>query len=390
MKILIVTHTSNDIFIYNFLKWLTWSRPDWDVEVFEFYSNVKQSYDVKQFAAVTTVPLSTNKLLRFQLPKFFSPFYIYYHLKRFLNNKYYDIIQCHWIIAPVVISSFMKHYCDRLYLTFWGGELNRTKSNFCRIFHSKQLYLLYLNRLLKVSDGIINSDLWNKSILEKYPFLKNKLYVAEFGSTPLEALYELMGKETKAESKKKMGIENNKLTVLIGYSGKQLHQHIPIIIELAKNVRLKKQIHLMVPMTRDASHKYINEVKRQLDESGYSYTLLSGSFLSDEDVARLRNATDITLQLSIFDGYSRSIVECLCAKSYLIYGEWLECYKDSLEKDEFYAESAISINDAIIKLETIVNSFNLIAKKLEINHEKGKGRNLWSVCIKDWVAIYSK
>jgi len=389
MKILIVTHTSNDIFIFNFIKWMKTYQPSWDVDVFEFYSNNKQTFDSSQYADVTAVPLSTNKLLRFQLPKLFSPFYVRHYLKKYLKGKHYDIIQCHWIIAPIVISSFMKDYCDRLFVTFWGGELNNTKSKFCRILHSKKLYFYYLTRFLKASDGIINSELWGKSCLNQFPFMKNKLYVGAFGSTPLEELYNLMDKETKSESKRKLGIPEHKITVLIGYSGKQLHQHIPIIQELSKNSGLKDTIHLLAPMTRDASQPYIEEVKCELNNSGYTYTLLSGVFLKDEDVARLRNATEITLQLSEFDGYSRSIIECLCAKSLMIYGSWLDNYTERLENDGFYALPVDSISDAVKKLAYIVNSHGFDIVQLQQNHEMGKGKNLWKICIKDWIAIYS-
>lgn len=390
MKVLIVTHTSNDIFNYNFIRWLKLTEPEWEIDVFEFYSNTKQPFSCGEYANITTIPHSTNKIFRFQLPHFFSPLYIRYHLKKFLKGKRYNVIQCHWITSPMVVSSFMKDHCDKLFITFWGGEISNSNSDFCRIFHSKKLYLFFLTKLLKKSDGIIvgRSD-W-KTYLDYFPFMEGKLYAATLGSTPLEELYRLMELESKTESKIKLGIDDTKLTIIIGYSGKQLHQHIPVVRELSKSDRLKNIIHIIAPMTRDANIQYIENVRSELEKSGYSYTLLSGVFLSDLEIARLRNATDITLQLSEFDGYSRSIIECLCAMSLVIYGRWLDNYKEKLDGDGFYALPVSSIKEAVSILDSVVNDFESIRVNLRDNYNNGKGKYLWSVCIKDWVAIYTK
>ena len=387
MKILIVTHTSNDIFIYNFCKWLKIFEPGWEIDIFEFYSNPAQGFTNEYYDSVTTVPRSKNKFLRFQLPKFFSPFYIRHYLKEYISGKHYDIIQCHWIISPMVVSSFLHKYCDKLYVTFWGGELNNGSSNFVRIFHSKQIYMYCLGQLLNKCDGIINSKP-NSMLSRRYPFVKEKFFSAHFGSAPLESLYALMQSDSKQESKQKLGIEPQRISVMIGYSGKTLHQHIPIIEELKKNETLKSRIHLLAPMTRDANLIYKNRVEKALKESGFSHTLLFGKFMSDREMAQLRNATDVTMQLSDFDGYSRSIDECLCAKSLVIYGAWLNGYKERLASDGFYAREVSSIENAVKDLEHVVCHLSDYEDLLKLNSEHGKGKNLWSECIKDWIEIY--
>lgn len=389
MKILIVTHTSNDIFIYNFAKWIKYYQPNWEIDVFEYYTNNAQGFDLKFYNNVETVPVFQNKYLRFKFPQFFSPFYIRYHLKKYLNGKFYDIIQCHWITSPMIVSSFMKKHCHQLFVTFWGGEIDTTREKTTKLLHSKMLYLLFLKRLLKVSNGIIESKIENEKYCERFPFIRNKMFTAHFGSEPLEVLYKLMDEENKTMSKKILSIPERKTTIMIGYSGKKLHQHILIIKKLTKCTNLKQNVHLIVPMTRDVSPSYLEKVEKELKQSPFSYTLVSGHFLSNEEVARMRNATDIFLQFSIYDGYSRSIVECICAKVLVIYGSWLNRYKSLLEADGFYAIPVSTIDEGVIKLESIVTNFDSYQEELSNNSMNGKDKNIWSSCIKDWINIYS-
>lgn len=174
---------------------------------------------------------------------------------------------------------------------------------------------------------------------------------------------------------------------MIGYSGKSIHQHIPII-KTFSSVGMKKEfIHFLVPMTRGASSKYVQSVENMLQQSGYTYTLIKNCYLTDMDVARLRNATDITLQLSLFDGFSRSIIECLCARSILIYGNWLN-YSDRLKEEGFSGITVQSIEEGVEKVYDIVDDLENYQKMGGENSQNGKNKNLWSECIMDWVTIY--
>ena len=142
-------------------------------------------------------------------------------------------------------------------------------------------------------------------------------------------------------------------------------------------------------MTRGGAKAYITEVEKALSESGYTYTILHGKYLTDQEIARVRNATDITLQLSEFDAFSRSIVEFLCAESVLIYGDWLD-YTEYLESDKLIAYSASDIKEAIDILENISANISAYSEECAQNSINAKKRNLWSECIKDWINVYNK
>ena len=181
----------------------------------------------------------------------------------------------------------------------------------------------------------------------------------------------------------------DKLSVMIGYSGKVLHRHIPIVRELVQHPCLRERIHILAPMTRGSKEDYVEAVRQELENSGFSYTLISGRFLSDEDMARVRNATDIALQLSEWDGFSRSIVECLCAGSVLVYGKWLE-YGRLLSPAGLEGIEVDSIGSGVAALASIVDNMDAYKEMAVSNHENGRHQGLWSECIKDWVEAYKE
>lgn len=382
MKILLVVGGANDIFITNMTKWLKKSLPDSQIDIFSFYDTNKQ---VKNTYSDNIQYVNSN-VWHQKIPglrNLIAPYYGSYIFKKFLKDRHYDIIQCHWIIPQLVLTRDIHKHCNKLFATFWGGEL----CNF-KILNSNKTYKKNLDKFVQEIDYIINSKSFKSTIQNLYPQLTEKHIEGYLGSAAVEELYKLMEIEDKAMSKEIMSIEPNKKVILIGYSGKSLHQHIPIINELTTREDLKRELHLLAPMTRGANNKYCDDVQKALDNSGYSYTLLRNRFLMDEEVARLRNITDITLQFSTTDGFSRSIIECLCAKSVLIYGNWLN-YEPHLINNNFKAHSVSSIKEGIDKLTNIIRDFEQYKEEIEKNSVNGKSKHTWSACIKDWINAYT-
>lgn len=381
MKILLIVGSANDIFITNMTKWLKASMTDSTIDIFEFFPTTTQENNT-YFDDLG----SSNSDVWFAKVKGINslyPYYASYKLKRFLKGKHYDVIQCHWLTPPLVVTRNIHKHCNKLFATFWGGELDGG----LKLLFSERIYRKYLNSFITKIDYLISSNGFKSIVTKTYPKLATKHIEGHLGSAPLEELYNLMEHEDKLSSKEKLSINTNKKTLLIGYSGKSLHQHLPIIEALAQRDELKSKIHILAPMTRGGGKIYCDKVDSALQDSGYTYTLLRDRYLSDGDIARLRNATDITLQLSKFDGFSRSIVECLCAKSVLVYGNWLS-YKEHLINNGFIGHKVQTINEGIETVARIVDNIEQYKDEVENNSRNGKEKNLWSECIKDWVNAY--
>ena len=381
MKLLLIVGNANDIFITGMTKWLKRSMPNVEIDIFSFFLNDNQGtnsyYDNLEYANINVwhqkIPLLRNLV---------QPYYLSKELTIFLKDKYYDVIQCHWIMPSLVLTRNLKNHCNKLFVTFWGGELESLS-----ILCSKKIYKKHLTIFLEKVDYIINSKGFKNTLNLLWPQYAHKHIEGALGSSPLEALYELMECESKENSKIKLSIDINKVVVLIGYSGKKLHQHLPIIEELAKREDMKDKLHLLAPMTRGAENGYVEDVQTALEQSGYTFTLLRDRFLSDREVARVRNATDITLQLSIFDGFSRSIIECLCAKSVLIYGDWLS-YQDDMKNAGLTGYRVADIKTGVEKLIEVSNNIRMYDEETTQNSINGQKGHLWSECIKNWVDAY--
>ena len=292
---------------------------DVTINVFEFHHSHEQDCDYQYYDSVATA-----KPIPFPGKDFNPSFHQAYQLDKYLQEKHFDIIHCHLIVAADLLSRKLRSHCDRLFATFWGGEEYR------KILGSKKLYRNRLKKFLERIDCLMNSKhlLW----LETFPFLREKFKESRLGSASLDIIYDLIKKYPRNEIKAELGFPNDKVTVLIGYSGKSIHQHKEIIRNFSIRPQLRDKFHLLAIMTRGTVPEYAEEVECALTSSGYSYSMIKGHFLSDEQIARFRYGTDITLQLSTYDGFSRSIVECLCAGSIMIYGTWLN-YDNRLKQD---------------------------------------------------------
>lgn len=385
MRLLMIVGNADDIFIYNLAKWLKKYIDKLSIDVIEYNdSSVDgQGFSYEYYDNVCTIP---RKNILCRLP-FLSRYTYWYginkELENLLMNRKYDIIHCHYIleIYAWINIEFIKSRCKKLYFSFWGGEWENGKC-----MRSNRLFKKRISHKIACSDGIVNGGKGMAKKMSSYGVTPTCFY-GTFGSQPLEELYTMLRFLTKNDSKEYWKFPEKKIAVQIGYSGKPQHQYLEIINVLRRQLSLKEKIHLVAPMTRGGKTEYIDSVELELHNCGYTYTLLRDRFLSNTEMAHLRNAVDVVLQLTTVDGYSRSIVECLCAGSILIYGDWLD-YDVKFKKDGFEGIGVSSIHDACKILENVVSNPGKFIQMSNANQKLGRGKYLWSECIKDWVAVY--
>lgn len=381
MRLLLVAGTANDIFIYNMAKWLK-ATMDVELDVFEFWPAKQQAYDAAYYDHLYSASKEGWAYRRPQA-SFTAAHATARQLKRFLKGRQYDIIHCHWLSAPTVLSAAaLRKHCRRLCITFWGGELEQQQ-----LLRSHGLYLRRLDRLVAEADAMVNSETSRARYLEAFPQFKGTFFAANLGSSPLESICALMETTSREEVKRQWNIPEGKTSVLIGYSGKELHQHGMVIEAFRRHPELSDRIHLLAPMTRSSDPAYVAGVEAALKASGYTYTLVRDRFLTDGEMASLRFATEVVFQCSRFDGFSRSIIECLCARAIVFYGSWLE-YKPYLKQFGFEAVSIDSAEEGVKKLASVLQFRGMYDEMLERNSSRGRTHFLWSECIGNWVNVY--
>lgn len=383
MKLLLIVGCASDIFISSMAKWLKHSM-EVEIDVFEFDNNRKQDVSFDYYNHVES-SAAQYPLAIFGLRTWYTPFLQSCSLKKFLKGKQYDIIHVHWIVPPIVLSTkAITNHCKSVFITFWGREYD-----LMHICGTNMIYKLFLKSFLKKVTYDVNSASFKNRICPIYPFMESKMRVANLGSSSLDYMDTLLKNSSKEDCKFNFEMPVGKYVVQIGYSGKALHQHLEVIEELIQHQELSDNVHLFAPMTRGADSRYVDQVDAALKKSGFSYTLLRDRFLADEEIAQIRYATDITLQLSSTDAFSRSIVEAFCGKSIVIYGKWLN-YKDHLEDNGFVAIPTETIEGGIKKLADVIRNPQKYATTIENNSTIGMRKYHWDECIKDWISAYNE
>lgn len=384
MKLLLIGD-ANSIFFVEYVKALK-KMMDITVCVYSPEPNRKlyseYPYDEVYFDDYKQSKWMNNKVYRV----FIAPFILWNHFLRFLKKSQtrYDAIHLHWLLPSWTIHPKDFHkYTNNLLTTFWGGELESMQ-----LLHSHRLYLNRLNKLLNETDYCMDSSSEEDSIYDKYPQIKAKSYFGIFGSSIIECLSKMP--DTVEEAKSSYKIDKNKITVLLGYSGKSIHRHCELLNLIKENAAFetyKERIHFILPMTRGASDDYINKVEAETVKTGCTYTIIKNAYQTDKDVATLRLATDIAFQVTDFDGLSNSIKEILCAGTILISGNWYPNY-EILKTDGFHFYEINSIEESVEKFYKILPSLEDCKAEFQQNKYIGKQKYSWIECIKPWANLY--
>jgi len=385
MNILLVGQ-ADSIFFEHYIKAIKAKRPDITIDVFSIDS-INGKYDLSPCDLVYVNKWETSFLKKIKgLRVIFKPFYTWFSLYLFLKKNHieYDIIHFKWLIPGVILfPRKTKAFCKKIVATFWGGELESQK-----ILYSSKLYKFLLKQFICNVDAVAD----NLDEIKEYTNNLRKdtsIYqYAQYGSSIIQEIKNLSINESKNISKIKMGLPENKITIAIGYSGKSLHQHIKIINTLFSNTNFssKKDNYVFIlQMNYGSSDYYINKVETLLKNYNVKYFLLTTK-MSEIDIARLRNATDIMIQLSKTDGLSSSIVESIGANNILIVGKWLP-YGIFNEKGLYYYKLE-KIDDSLPNLIVkITENIDNELKKCQANKNKWKF-DTWDEVIDDWINIY--
>lgn len=384
MRILLVGD-ANSIFFVHYVKAL---KKQMDAEV-HVYSPVADRHDYSDFpydnVCFDDYELKRRSHIRF-VSWLYNPYVERCRFEKFLKSckGKYDIIHFHWIIpAWVIRPQTYKKYADKICVTLWGGEFESL-----HLLRSHRLYLSKLNGLFTSADVLIGS-MSNKKLYDRFPILNTMSEYGIFGSSIIEMLSQM--NETKDDCKRRLGIGADKITVVLGYSGKRLHNHDKIINKLSQCAdfeTFKKRLHFILPMSRGSENAYYDSLETLLNKHGCSYSMMKG-YMSDGDVACLRKATDIMFQLSDFDGLSNSIKECLCAGSVMICGDWFPAYHVLKETGFKYIEVS-NIADGIDAFFKVIDNIRYYQDIAKDNKNIAKKQYSWSECIKDWSRAYKK
>jgi hypothetical protein len=288
------------------------------------------------------------------------------------NINQYDVILLHGL-WQLHCYMFSKLNIKNIFTVgaIWGSDFYKRVNNSPLFEIIDQCDLMIISTKQMVED-----------ILKVKKINKEKIRNCLFGLAPLQKLFELQ-RVTSKESKKILGFEEDDFIIICGYNGSPNHQHrriLSVLTEIKADLPAKTKI--VLPITYGGSNEYKEEVKQVLAKTGFDYIIYE-DFLTDDQIAHLRKATDLMIQIPVTDAFSGSFQEHLFAQNMVIAGSWLPY--QSLRDNGIYFETIDNVNELNDKLIFVLKNFTKLKNKIIESNTPDKFKSsLWSECIKDW------
>lgn len=293
-----------------------------------------------------------------------------YWFLKCISLRNYDVINIHFI-NYLSLPLLLKRNKTRIISTVWGTDFYKSRSN--SIF----------NFILKKSNHITTSSHATLNNIKRALSVDN-ITVANFGLEPITHIKQLLKEDMKQKIKSQLGIKEDELTISVGYNASRKHRHLEIV-NIIENIGLNTPYKYFVPLMYGDSKTYIDELKANLAPFN-SKIIYFDRYMDALEVAKLRVATDIFINLRDTDQLSGAICEHLYAGNIVITGSWLP-YNDLDDREVFYYKLE-EFNQLGRVLKSNVNSKNDIIPNLKLNSSKIEDFTLWETNIKTWFKLY--
>lgn len=326
-----------------------------------FYNNI---YYVKPNVIMSKIPKIRAIWLRRQLFK---------QLQTIHNN--YDVINFHYI-TPQYLDMLKINFSAKVLLSVWGSDFYRA---------SKE-DKLSLKKMMDKSDLLTVTNPQMKKDIEVY--YKNStppIVTMPFGLEPLENLKN--NNITKEKSRKVIGAKKEEIVVCVGYNRSVDQHHIDILhsIDSILTDNEKERIFILLPLTYGSDMKYVEEIKTYLAQFKIRHKIFF-EFMTNDEVAILRQATDIFIQLQTTDQLSGSMIEHMYAKNLIITGSWLP-YK-ILEENDIYFRKIDTVDEIGKELAYCIENLNDEIAKVQKNDKITYALTSWPEVIYSWYKVY--
>jgi glycosyltransferase involved in cell wall biosynthesis len=382
MKVLIIGNRSHQ-FVYNYVKSLrdNFSQSHLEIDILsQDSSDVSFPSDVFYTNIYTlTVPSLFRK------KRLLKALYQHILFRKYIKKlDYYDVVHIHYIENIIVrdIAFFSKHICGKVIVSIWGSDFLRASES-----RKRNMTVLFkrANYITIASDKIIGEF---KDYYKGSSFL-SKIALCRFGLEPLESLIPILKNDAGSEiSKRKMGLCINKIVITIGYNASRLQHHIKIIENIERCSLLspfRDKIEFLLPVTYPKDIEYVTMIKKTTFKSKFHYNMIE-SFLSDEDIAHLRVASDIFIQLQPTDMLSGSMLEHLSARNIVITGSWLPY--DCLDQWGVFFRRIDNLNLIANELYNVLKNFVNYRNSCYKNSDLIINRYRWNNIIHNWLNLY--
>jgi hypothetical protein len=372
-KSLLIVGDGGHQFTYNLVKELKESGDFTRIDVFT-QSPIRDEYR-GAYSNIYSINTQSQIYKLFSISSKVLNIYRYYLYRKLVKKMTeYDFVHAHFLneANSYIVTLFKK--AKRIF-TFWGSDFYKANTK-------------ALQKVFKICETAHLITFTNEETMKAYKHkfnLKNEdnLRVCRFGLAPLKYLETL--NSTKLESKTILGLNVNKLAITLGYNMQQNQQHLSIINELVAVPDLHKKVELIIPITYGGDSVYKERIMGALARSSLSYKVFD-TYLDDETVGHIRNASDGMIQLQVSDQFSGSMQEHLFARNVVITGSWLPY--ETLKRNGVEFVEIDSIDKLSASIEHIIDNFSFYYKQTDPNPAEIQKLSSWKENTPKWVQLY--
>ena len=382
MKRILLIADPNSVYIVNYIKYVLVPN-NLNVTIYDIHHRNHKAYEYAAFFHKNNVSIITpqQNSIFYKIPKLQLIIRIFFTVPaQIVALGHFDFCHIHFVDPLWGLILPRCKTLGRMIASFWGSDL------FCSTFLMRCLQKKIMKKAFKITLLTQNMQLCFSKFYGSV--FNDKVWRVRFGVSNLELIKESVQMPAANDFKTKFGIPSNKILIACGYNSSKAHQHLKILTSLdALDPELKSSCYLLFPMSYGFSGTdYQQEILSLMEKYHLCGKVLS-DYLPDKDVASLRLATDIFINVQTTDAISASMLEHLCAGNIMISGNWLN-YLELEEAEILYFKVNSTEELAAIVTNCLTNIQELKNKCLIQNSQTIYDRFTWNHIKDPWLALY--
>ena len=266
-------------------------------------------------------------------------------------------------------------------MTYWGSDLFRNK-----LASRDNAQLLQKAKAITfMSDSLYNH--FRNIYGTKYD---NKLHTIDFGVSCYDNIEKIQkDKNYRNKCKSFYELPFNRIVIAMGYNGSPGQQHLEMLKSfgmLPKQIQEKCCLVIQYSYRKTKDNDYYRTIREKLDELHCEWKIID-HFLNDEEVSRLRCATDIFIHAQLTDALSASMLEYLYAGALVLNGKWLDY--EALAKNHIFYLTFTNFEELTTILKTVLGE-NSPSEVYATDQNKKilYAMNSWNAVKKSWLNLY--
>ncbi len=315
-------------------------------------------------------------------------------LRNAIRRKVYD--RSYAYTFPSLVSGFSLYHwhCmhwDRLsairflpsdatlILTIWGSDLLRSAG-----IENYRVQLAACERAQFITVGSVEL---REVLLAKFGrSLSGKIRLATYGADYLDVCH--ASSEQRAAFLQRLHIPIDRIVLCVGHSGHRQNQHLAVLTSLRSlPAEVREQIAIILPMTYGLTQEYRREVLAAGEALNVPVHVFD-TFMPDEDVAMLRQSSDLFVHVPISDQFSAAMCESLAAGAVLITGAWLPYSR--LRLNHIHFREVADVSDVASQIQNVIDRLVDEKVKCESNADRIRAIMSWSQVMPRWLQIYDE